>query len=152
MTSWTEKRTEIVTSLWMKGFSATQIAERLGNITRNAVIGKVHRLGLKRKPNPVKEKARRMRRSAHTPARVSVPLKYVKKPDIVEIAEHGECRGIMGKAEGLNLKLCRKKIPDNDNYCEKHQKLYYSPQQYRRKQNEQARPTTTSQKRSLRQR
>ncbi len=43
---WTCERTDLLKTLWHGGLSATAIAERLGGITRNAVIGKVHRLGL----------------------------------------------------------------------------------------------------------
>src|ERR1700733_8297420 len=43
---WTNKRVEILKKLWTDGLSASQIAAELGGITRNAVIGKVHRLGL----------------------------------------------------------------------------------------------------------
>jgi GcrA cell cycle regulator len=53
--SWTEDRIELLRKLWDKGRSASQIAEELsGGITRNAVIGKAHRLGLKARPSPVK--------------------------------------------------------------------------------------------------
>ncbi len=45
-TGWTEERLELLKSMWGDGASATQIAEALGGITRNAVIGKIHRLGL----------------------------------------------------------------------------------------------------------
>ncbi|WP_068080680.1 GcrA family cell cycle regulator [Polycladidibacter stylochi] len=44
--SWTAERVELLTKLWAEGLSASQIAAELGNVTRNAVIGKVHRLGL----------------------------------------------------------------------------------------------------------
>ncbi len=44
--SWTAERVELLTKLWADGLSASQIAGELGNVTRNAVIGKVHRLGL----------------------------------------------------------------------------------------------------------
>ena len=44
--SWTDERVEILKKLWADGLSASQIAAELGGITRNAVIGKVHRLGL----------------------------------------------------------------------------------------------------------
>jgi len=44
--SWTDERVEALTKLWAEGLSASQIAAELGGITRNAVIGKVHRLGL----------------------------------------------------------------------------------------------------------
>ena len=44
--SWTEDRVELLKKMWTEGQSASQIAKELGGVTRNAVIGKVHRLGL----------------------------------------------------------------------------------------------------------
>ena len=44
--SWSEERVEVLTKMWLDGKSASEIAKELGEITRNAVIGKVHRLGL----------------------------------------------------------------------------------------------------------
>jgi GcrA cell cycle regulator len=44
--SWTDERVELLKKMWIEGQSASQIAKELGGVTRNAVIGKVHRLGL----------------------------------------------------------------------------------------------------------
>lgn len=44
--TWTDERVEQLRKLWSQGFSASQVAAQLGGVTRNAVIGKVHRLGL----------------------------------------------------------------------------------------------------------
>ncbi|WP_018389077.1 GcrA family cell cycle regulator [Ancylobacter sp. FA202] len=44
--NWTDERVELLKKLWSEGLSASQIAAELGGVTRNAVIGKVHRLGL----------------------------------------------------------------------------------------------------------
>ncbi|MBD3765637.1 MAG: GcrA cell cycle regulator, partial [Rhodobacterales bacterium] len=44
--SWTDERVETLKRMWAEGQSASQIAKELGGVTRNAVIGKVHRLGL----------------------------------------------------------------------------------------------------------
>ncbi len=44
--SWTDERVELLKQMWTEGKSASQIAKELGGVTRNAVIGKVHRLGL----------------------------------------------------------------------------------------------------------
>lgn len=56
--SWTDERVETLKTLWAEGQSASQIAKVLGGVTRNAVIGKVHRLGLASrtasKPEPAK--------------------------------------------------------------------------------------------------
>jgi GcrA cell cycle regulator len=63
--SWTDERVELLKRMWGEGQSASQIAKELGGVTRNAVIGKVHRLGLSNragsgpasaaKPAPAKE-------------------------------------------------------------------------------------------------
>ncbi len=52
--SWTEERIEKLTKMWEGGATASQIADELGGVSRNAVIGKAHRLGLKARPSPVK--------------------------------------------------------------------------------------------------
>ena len=65
--TWSDDRVEQLKKLWEAGLSASQIAAELGNVTRNAVIGKVHRLGLsgraKSPPRPPRGSARRVRRS-----------------------------------------------------------------------------------------
>ena len=52
--SWTDERIERLKAMWTKGATASQIAEELGGVSRNAVIGKAHRLGLESRPSPVK--------------------------------------------------------------------------------------------------
>lgn len=51
---WTDERVETLKKLWQDGLSASQIAKQLGGVTRNAVIGKVHRLGLSGRATPSK--------------------------------------------------------------------------------------------------
>jgi GcrA cell cycle regulator len=52
--SWTDERIATLTKMWEGGATASQIADELGGVSRNAVIGKAHRLGLKARPSPVK--------------------------------------------------------------------------------------------------
>jgi GcrA cell cycle regulator len=52
--SWTDERIERLRELWSQGVTASQIADELGGVSRNAVIGKAHRLGLQSRPSPVK--------------------------------------------------------------------------------------------------
>src|SRR6478735_5629179 len=52
--SWTEERIDRLKAMWTKGATASQIADELGGVSRNAVIGKAHRLGLEARPSPVK--------------------------------------------------------------------------------------------------
>ncbi len=65
--SWTEERVELLKKLWSDGLSASQIAAELGGITRNAVIGKVHRLGLsgRAKSASAAPRARKARSPSH---------------------------------------------------------------------------------------
>jgi len=52
--AWTDERIDQLKRLWGQGMTASQIAEELGGVSRNAVIGKAHRLGLEARPSPVK--------------------------------------------------------------------------------------------------
>lgn len=52
--SWTDERIEALKTMWEAGRTASQIADELGGVSRNAVIGKAHRLGLQSRPSPVK--------------------------------------------------------------------------------------------------
>lgn len=52
--SWTDERIDQLKALWEQGMTASQIADALGGVSRNAVIGKAHRLGLQSRPSPVK--------------------------------------------------------------------------------------------------
>lgn len=67
--AWTDERVELLKKLWSEGLSASQIAGRLGSVTRNAVIGKVHRLGLSGRATTSRVKTHRTRpRMAQTAA------------------------------------------------------------------------------------
>lgn len=60
--SWTDDRVELLKKLWTEGLSASQIAGQLGGVTRNAVIGKVHRLGLSGRATTSRLKPNRARK------------------------------------------------------------------------------------------
>ena len=71
--SWTDERVELLKKLWADGLSASQVAAELGGVTRNAVIGKVHRLGLsgRAKTTTTAPRARRSRTQTARPQRPS---------------------------------------------------------------------------------
>src|SRR5262249_34273968 len=73
---WTDERVELLKKLWADGLSASQIAAELGGVTRNAVIGKVHRRGLSRRAKSTSSRAPRPRkpRSPGHMMRVPRPL------------------------------------------------------------------------------
>ncbi|APF36316.1 GcrA cell cycle regulator [Chelatococcus daeguensis] len=64
--TWSDERVELLRKLWTEGLSASQIAAELGGVTRNAVIGKVHRLGLSGRAKSAAPAASRPRKAAHT--------------------------------------------------------------------------------------
>ncbi|WP_420142056.1 GcrA family cell cycle regulator [Sphingomonas sp.] len=70
--SWTDERIDQLKQMWQQGMTASQIAETLGGVSRNAVIGKAHRLGLQSRPSPVK--------AAETPAPAPVAAAPVEAP------------------------------------------------------------------------
>ena len=64
--AWTDERVEQLKKLWSEGLSASQIATKLGEVTRNAVIGKVHRLGLAGRATVSRPKPIRPRKAVAT--------------------------------------------------------------------------------------
>jgi GcrA cell cycle regulator len=66
--SWTEERIERLKTMWHDGATASQIADELGGVSRNAVIGKAHRLGLEQRPSPVKPGEEKEQKRAPAPA------------------------------------------------------------------------------------
>lgn len=76
--SWTDERIATLKKMWEGGSTASQIADELGGVSRNAVIGKAHRLGLKARPSPVKPndpKDKAEATKADKPAAKPVPKK-----------------------------------------------------------------------------
>src|SRR5204863_2873937 len=92
---WTDERVELLKRLWQDGLSASQIAKQLGGVTRNAVIGKVHRLGLSGRAAPSKPartvfKAPRPARPAAAPSaprRIAEPTSLAAQPSPVRYVE-----------------------------------------------------------------
>ncbi|WP_018997699.1 GcrA family cell cycle regulator [Hirschia maritima] len=77
--AWTEERVAELKKLWAEGHSASQIAKQLGGVTRNAVIGKVHRLGLSGRATPSRP-VKRPPRLARPKPQVTQPAAASAKP------------------------------------------------------------------------
>lgn len=87
MLVWNDERVELLKKLWAEGLSASQIAGCLGDVTRNAVIGKVHRLGLSGRVTTSRlRKTRAANPPAHPPATVT-PIP--PRPPRVQFATEG---------------------------------------------------------------
>ena len=91
--SWTEERIERLKKMWHEGATASQIADELGGVSRNAVIGKAHRLGLEQRPSPVKpgeEKEVKKPAAAAAPAPAApTPAKAAPKAEAPTPAKAG---------------------------------------------------------------
>lgn len=121
--AWTESRIESLKKLWSDGLSASQIAAELGGITRNAVIGKVHRLGLSgrakstaslnsrpRKPRKLKPWAALPSTRGNTALAMNIACEPLpEEPELLEnIVPIGQRRGLFE----LNEHTCRWPVGD----------------------------------------
>lgn len=80
--SWTDERVDTLKTMWNEGKSASQIAKELGGVTRNAVIGKVHRLGLSNRTQPAKAAKETKASADAAPAKAKVaPKAAAPKPE-----------------------------------------------------------------------
>ena len=83
--SWTEERIDRLKKMWQDGSTASQIADELGGVSRNAVIGKAHRLGLEARPSPVKPGEEKEKSAAAAPAPKPAPAERpAPKPAVAE--------------------------------------------------------------------
>lgn len=94
--SWTDERIDRLKAMWAEGKTASAIADELGGVSRNAVIGKAHRLGLDSRPSPVKAGEEKTAAAAPTPAAAAAsapsteratPSRVREKPPIAAILE-----------------------------------------------------------------
>ncbi|MDR3507014.1 MAG: GcrA family cell cycle regulator [Caulobacteraceae bacterium] len=150
---WTDERVESLKKLWLDGLSASQIAKQLGGVTRNAVIGKVHRLGLSGRAAPSQParpvfKAPRPPRPAATtqPAqrRVEVvqpqaptpaPVVYVEEPGSATVLTLGAhmCKWPIGDPSADGFTFCGRRTGPDGPYCGEHARVAYQPQQPRKR-------------------
>jgi GcrA cell cycle regulator len=80
--SWTDERVDLLKKMWSEGQSASQIAKELGGVTRNAVIGKVHRLGLSNRTTGAPAAGAAAKPGAEAPAEAEAgPAPKPRQPD-----------------------------------------------------------------------
>jgi GcrA cell cycle regulator len=157
--TWTDERVELLKKLWADGLSASQIAGELGGITRNAVIGKVHRLGLSGRakapsssvPRQRKPRAPSMFRAPRTMMRGNTALAmpaYDYDPDpepelienIIPIGQRctlleldtEKCHWPIGDPGQPDFFFCGGKTNAGTPYCGYHGRVAYQPPQARR--------------------
>ncbi|MBL4787638.1 MAG: global cell cycle regulator GcrA-like protein [Kordiimonadaceae bacterium] len=135
--AWTEDRIEVLRTLWDKGLSASQIAKELGEgVTRNAVIGKAHRLSLKSRPSPVKTDKDKKK---------VAPKRVAKKADktLVSLLDLTDrmCKWPLGHPGDDDFHFCGKASENGMPYCAGHCAEAYQAQPPRRDRRPQQRRT-----------
>ncbi len=131
--AWTDERVEKLRELWDKGLSASQIATALAEgVTRNAVIGKAHRMNLASRPSPVKsdpkKKAAKPAEKKAAPAKAKAPT---GKISLLELTER-MCKWPIGHPGEVDFHFCGKPSAQNFPYCPEHCAQAYQVQQPRR--------------------
>ena len=149
---WTDERVELLKKLWQDGLSASQIAKQLGGVTRNAVIGKVHRLGLSgraapskparpqfKTPRPVRVATQAPslpRRIAEpAPASHAPPVRYVDEtPGTATVLTLGAhmCKWPIGDPALESFTFCGRRT-DEGPYCQEHAQVAYQPAQAKKR-------------------
>ncbi len=120
--TWTDEKIEKLKKLWEKGLSASQIAERLGDgISRNAVIGKVHRLGLKSRPSPVKTARKTGEGEKAAPARKPRARRRTeeRRVHLLDLTER-MCKWPIGHPGEPDFHFCGKPSEPGLPYCAEH--------------------------------
>ena len=146
---WTEERVAILKKLWLEGLSASQIAKQLGGVTRNAVIGKVHRLGLSGRAAPSQParpayKPPRPARPAASPSLAPrrmvpahpepTPVYYPEEPGSATVLTLGAhmCKWPIGDPSSEGFTFCGRRSSEGP-YCVEHARVAYQPQQTKKK-------------------
>lgn len=131
---WTDERTATLTRLWAEGLSASQIAARLGGITRSGVIGKVHRLGVAERSLSPRPAPRRARPAALQPVQKKPAPKPVVNADLkpapslgLTILEVGfrQCR-FATHEDGGEHRFCGHETVAGSSYCAAHKAVIVS--------------------------
>lgn len=128
---WTEERIEELKAMFHAGFSASQIARKLGAVSRNAVIGKLHRIGLKRGERPPTSAPGNSIMGAKNPSAKRPPrraLEALKKhsdePEPLgpmnDFPSSGKCRYIHGELSQGTMQCCAHPVVVGTSWCEHH--------------------------------
>jgi GcrA cell cycle regulator len=133
--AWTDERVEILKKLWSEGLSASQIAGRLGGITRNAVIGKVHRLGLSGRATTSRSSGSRPRAEPFVSQFEELDIPLAERKTLQDLTECS-CRWPIGDPQTPEFHFCNRNKVQGLPYCEFHARRAFQPPQVRRRDRE----------------
>ena len=153
--SWTDERVETLRRLWGEGLSASQIATELGGVSRNAVIGKVHRLGLEARNKSADDKSKDDAPAVDAAPEIEeeapAPLEAANDPGSAPDLEDDEdvapiplklklteltertCKWPIGDPMHDNFHFCGHDADEGRPYCEYHSGLAFQPASERRR-------------------
>lgn len=135
--AWTDEQVESLRQLWSEGLTANEIAKKLG-VTKNSIVGKVHRLCLPARPSPIKTKGEVSEADMIIDSpdenivdtQTDIPCQTKKEPKIVEniklidLDSH-TCRWPIGDPRDEDFCFCGKKVRTGQTYCDEHAQMAY---------------------------
>src|SRR5579871_2315802 len=139
---WNEERIAALARLWKEGFSAAQVAQQLGGVSRSAVIGKIHRLGIAGRDAPSRPRGSvartatkratvqggRRKTTPAAPRRALLPVapfEVAPTATLISLNEHG-CRWPIGDPDDENFGFCGRRREGRGAYCEGHMPMSLS--------------------------
>ena len=139
--SWTSEKVEKLKELWSKGHTASQIAEALGDTTRNAVIGKAHRLNLEARAPSKNSNSPKSKENRQITKRPSAPMSRKAKfqsilldknfepenPKSLEELTEETCKWPIGHPNEEKFYFCGRKPESDFPYCKLHVLYAFQP-------------------------
>lgn len=146
--AWTDEMVEGLKKMWSEGLTTNEIAKNLG-VSKNSIVGKVHRLNLTARPSPIKKKEEENETEVRSDkkAKAKTAVKPVKitinsfemsaagseqkaakhHKGCIKLTELGShtCRWPMGDPRDDNFCFCGKKVRGGQTYCEEHAAIAY---------------------------
>lgn len=129
--SWSDDRVDLLKKLWSAGKTAAEIAKELGDgVTRNAVIGKAHRLKLSSRISPIQQNTKKIKSNNDAPPAVmrrpskKIPV-YLGLQVQMEDLRDKMCRWPNGDPQTKDFSFCGCKTVEGTPYCEKHAAIAY---------------------------
>ncbi len=151
--AWTEKMVEDLKIMWKQGLTTGEIGKRLG-VSKNSIVGKVHRLQLDARPSPIKKKEDTLiskdqevleklpikkekdiedTKESICPSidpeeKIDIkPVENFKKKGIIQLTDldNHTCRWPLGDPKDENFSFCGKKVRVGQTYCEEHAAIAY---------------------------